>query len=75
MWARHALCMWLTFDFEFYSQKNYIQYNDVWQYIVLSEIYFQTMFTFSNQFDTASLQKNVYPFRRMNNLEVMSHTY
>ena len=67
MWAGHALGIWLTFDFEFYS--------DVWQSIVLSEIYFQTMFTFSNQFDTASLQKNVYPFRRMNNLEVMSHTY
>ena len=29
MCAGHALRMWLTFDFVFYSQKNYIQYNDV----------------------------------------------
>ena len=27
-----------------------------------SALYFQTVITFSNQFDTASLQKNVYPF-------------
>ena len=47
--------MWLTFDFVFYIQKNYIQYNDVWKYIVLFEIYFQIVITFSNQFDTASL--------------------
>ena len=33
------------------------------------------MITFSNQFDTASLQMNVNPFRRMNNLEIMSHTF
>ena len=31
MWD--ALRTWLTFDFMFCSQKNYIQYNDVWQYI------------------------------------------
>ena len=42
------------------SQKNYIQYrNDVWQYTVFFEIYFQTVITFSSQFDIASLQKNV----------------
>ena len=62
MWAGHALRMWLTFDFVFYSQKTYIQYNDVWQYTVLFEIYFRTVITLSNQFETASLQKNVYPF-------------
>ena len=75
MWVGHALRMWLNFDFVFYSQKNYIQHNDVWQYTVLFEIYFQHVLTFSNQFDTASLQKNVYPFRRINNLEIISHTY
>ena len=46
-----------------------------WQYTVSFEIYFQNVITFCSQFDTASLQKNVYLFRRMNNLEIMSHTY
>ena len=45
MWAGHALRMWLTFDFVFYSQKNYIQYHDVWQYTVLFGIYIQTVIT------------------------------
>ena len=75
MWAGRALRIWLAFDFMFYSLKNYIQYNDVWQYTVLFEIHFQTVITFSNQSDTSSLQNNVYPFRRMTNLEAMSHTY
>ena len=56
-----------------------IQYNGVWLYshvyTVLFDIYFQSMITLSIQFDTAFLQKNVYPFKRMNNLEIMLYTY